>query len=69
MCHILISCIVVVRRVAHKVQLHLDLYVCMNMYIKTIYTCCIHNVACNWMSCATCLMQLNKFVVACVACN
>jgi hypothetical protein len=31
MCHILISCIV--RRIAHKVQLHLDWYVCMKMYI------------------------------------
>jgi hypothetical protein len=44
---VLISYIVVARRVAHKVQLHLDLYVCMNMYIKTVYTCCICNVACN----------------------
>jgi hypothetical protein len=66
MCHILISCIVVARRITHKVQLHLDLYVCMNMYIKTVYTCCIHNVTCNWMSCATtqicscmCRMPLN----------
>jgi hypothetical protein len=41
MCHILISCIVVARRVAHKVQLHLDLYVSMNMYINIVYTCCI----------------------------
>jgi hypothetical protein len=63
MCHILISYIVVATRVAHKVQLHLDLYVCMNMYIKTIYTCCIRRVTCNCMSCATCLMQLHKFVV------
>jgi len=37
MCHILISCIVVRRRVAHKVQLHLDLYVWMNMYINIVY--------------------------------
>jgi hypothetical protein len=34
------------------------------MYISTIYTCCIRIVACNWMSCATCLKQLHKFVVA-----
>jgi len=39
------------------------------MYISTVYTCCIRSVACNWISCATCLMQLHKFVVACVACN
>jgi hypothetical protein len=44
-------------------------YVCMNMYINTIYTCCIRSVTCNWMSCATCLMQLHKFAVACVAWN
>jgi hypothetical protein len=34
-----------------------------------MYTCCILSVACNWMSCATCFMQLHKIVVACVACN
>jgi hypothetical protein len=34
----------------------------MRMYINTIYKCCIHSVACNWMSCATYLMQLHKFV-------
>jgi hypothetical protein len=68
-CHILIICIVVAKRVAHKVQLHLDWSVYMNMYINTVYTCCIRSVACNWMSCATCIMQLHKFAVACVACN
>ncbi len=47
MCHILISCIVVARRVAHKVQLLLDWYVCMNMYINIVYPCCIRSVACN----------------------
>jgi len=69
MCHILISCTIVARRIAHKVQLHLDWYVWMNMYINTVYTCCIGSVTCNWMSCATCLRQLHKFAVACVACN
>jgi hypothetical protein len=39
------------------------------MYISTVYTCRIHSVACNWMSCATCLMQLHKFAVTCVTCN
>jgi hypothetical protein len=37
MCHILINCIVVARTIAHKVQLHLDWYVCMNMYLLTSY--------------------------------
>jgi hypothetical protein len=39
------------------------------MYMSTVYICCIRIIACNWMSCATCLMQVHKFVVACVACN
>jgi hypothetical protein len=47
MCHILIICIVVAKKIAHNVQLHLDWYVHMNMYINTVYTCCIHSVACN----------------------
>jgi hypothetical protein len=37
--------------------------------MNIVYTCCIHIVACNWMFYATCLMQLHKFVVACVTCN
>jgi hypothetical protein len=32
-CHIFISCIVVVTKVTHKVQLHLDWYVWMNRYL------------------------------------
>jgi hypothetical protein len=47
MYHTLISYIVVTRRVTHKVQLHLDWYVWMNMYINIIYICCICSVACN----------------------
>jgi hypothetical protein len=47
MCHTLINYIVVTKRVAHKVQLHLDWYVWMNMYINTVYTCCIRSVVCN----------------------
>jgi hypothetical protein len=41
----------------------------MSMYNSNVYTCCLHSVTCNWMSCATCCMQLHKFAVACVACN
>jgi hypothetical protein len=63
MCHILISCIIITKRVAHKVQLHVDWYVCLDMYINIVCICCIHNVACNWMSCATCFRQLHKFVL------
>jgi hypothetical protein len=39
--------ILIARIVAHKVQLHLDWYVGMNMYINTVYTCYIRNAACN----------------------
>jgi hypothetical protein len=41
MCHTLINYIVVAWRVAHKVQLHLNWHIWMNMYINTIYTCCM----------------------------
>jgi hypothetical protein len=47
MCHILISYIIVAKIVAHKVQLHLDWYVCMKMYINTVYTHCIPSVTRN----------------------
>jgi hypothetical protein len=45
--YILIIYIVVAKKVAHKVQVHLDWYVWMNMYINTIYTCYIRSVAYN----------------------
>jgi hypothetical protein len=32
MCHILINYIVVAKKIAHKMQLHLDWYVWMNKY-------------------------------------
>ncbi len=69
MCHTLISCTIVASKVGHKMQLHLDWYVWMNMYINIIYTCCIRSVTCNLMSCATWPKQLHKFTVACVTCN
>jgi hypothetical protein len=47
MYHTLISYTTIAKKVAHKVQLHLDWYVWMNMYINTIYTCCICSVTCN----------------------
>ncbi len=49
-------------------QLHLNWYVWLNTYICTMYTCCIHIVTCNLMSCVIFLKQLHKFVVACFAC-
>jgi len=46
-CHILIDYIIVIGRIAHKTQLHLNWYVWMNMYINTVYTYCTRNVTCN----------------------
>jgi hypothetical protein len=49
------------------------IYIWIGMYgwthILFIYTCCIHNVTCNWMLCATCLTQLHEFAVTCVTCD
>ncbi len=33
----------------------------MNACIHIVYTCCVHTITCNSMSCATCLKQLHKF--------
>ncbi len=46
LCHILISCTIVGKKITHKVQLHLDCFVWMNTYISVVYICCIRNVAC-----------------------
>jgi hypothetical protein len=46
-CHILINYLIVTWKIAHKVQLHLDWYVWMNMCINIVYTYCIGNVTCN----------------------
>jgi hypothetical protein len=72
MCHILISCIVVARKVTHKVQLHLDLYVCMNMYINIIYIyvayivlhaieCHVQLVLCNYTNLQLHVLHAIKF--------
>ncbi len=70
MCHIFISCIVIARRVAHKVQLHLDWYVWMNMYISTIDIHVAYIVS-HVIECHVQLVfrKLHKFAIACVTCN
>ncbi len=47
MCRRLIICIVVTRKVTHKVQLHLDWFIWRNAYISIVYTCGIHSATRN----------------------
>jgi hypothetical protein len=62
-CHIFISYIVVARRVVTRCN-----YIWINMYGWTCILAPYIYVA-YVMSRATCLMQLHKFAIACVACN